>query len=210
MSLGLLCVVWDVKVTGDLLGIITMCILSPRFHSDGTKLWWLPSQMAEGRAGAGLLQRDPHQNRDREGILGGQTETRPQPSRRGDTAQTKGRVRLWEVGMLDQDAGPFLLLLRSALLCCCTWLIYMPFCNTGPSDSVDPGPLDQRGIQQQHPAECRTALSSGLPEHKLSGSRQSEYQPKVGNTQISLVCLWRLLFHNWALASQIKLYYLID
>ena len=62
------------------------------------------------------------------------------------------------------------------------------FCNAGPSNSVDKGPSDHRGIIKQHPAECRAALSSGLPEHKLSGSNQPEYKPKVRNSHTVMYC----------------------
>lgn len=97
----------------------TYCVrvLFPRLHPDGTKLRWLPSQMAEDGARAGVLQRGAHQSTNGEGSLGGQTKTRPQPSRRGDPAETKGRGWLWEAGMLDQMQTPFVFfMLKSALL----------------------------------------------------------------------------------------------
>lgn len=51
--------------------------------------------------------------------------------------------------------------------------------NTGSSNSVDPGPPDQWGIHKQPPAECGTAVSFSIPEHKLSGSDQPEHKSKV-------------------------------
>lgn len=52
------------------------------------------------------------------------------------------------------------------------WLL---FWNTGSSNSADSGPSDQRGLLKQHPAECRTAFSSGLLKYKLSGSREPQH-----------------------------------
>lgn len=74
----------------------------PRLHPDGTQLWWVSSQMAEDWTGSGVLQRGAHQNWDRERSLGGQTETRPQPSRCGDPAPTEGWGWMREVGTWDQ------------------------------------------------------------------------------------------------------------
>lgn len=61
--------------------------------------------MAEHRAGAGGHQGDAENRRDGEGGAGGQTETRPQPSRRGDPAAAEGRVRLRLSGVLNQAAS---------------------------------------------------------------------------------------------------------